>query len=130
MADGDTIKFDQIADEAVGHIPGDLIFTIKQSAHEMFTRKGDNLEMTMTIKLIDSLIGFNRNIIHTDGHNVVISKDSVSYCSEVMIVKGEGMPRKRNKSSRGDLLITLLIDFPGQFSEKQKMLLKDAFLLG
>merc|ERR1711907_9964 len=30
LSDGDTIKFDQVADEAVGHIPGDLIFVLKQ----------------------------------------------------------------------------------------------------
>jgi DnaJ-class molecular chaperone len=33
MANGDKIKFDQIADEAVGHIPGDVLFVIRQSAY-------------------------------------------------------------------------------------------------
>lgn len=127
MADGDTIKFDNIADEAVGHIAGDLIFQIKQAPHEYFTRSGDNLYMTMRIKLVDSLIGFTQVIQHLDGHDVTVSKDTVTYCSEVMSVRGEGMPRKKNKSSRGDLFITLSIDFPGHFTEKQKELLLIAF---
>jgi DnaJ-class molecular chaperone len=129
MADGDTIKFDQIADEAVGHIPGDLIFKIQQAPHEIFSRQGDNLYMTMTIKLIDSLVGFSRVIQHVDGHDVIVSKDTVTYCSEVVSIRGEGMPRKKNRSSRGDLFITLSIDFPGQFSEKQKEQLRTTFAI-
>jgi DnaJ-class molecular chaperone len=127
MADGDRVKFDQIADEAAGHIPGDLIFRLKQAKHEFFTREGDNLRMTMDIKLIDSLVGFTRIFQHVDGHDVTVVKDSVSYCSEVITVKGEGMPLKRNRNIRGDLLITVTIDFPGSFSEIQKTLIKQAF---
>lgn len=127
MADGDRVKFDQIADEAAGHIPGDVIFRLKQNRHEFFTREGDNLRMQMDIKLIDSLVGFTRIFQHVDGHDVTVVKDSVSYCSEVITVKGEGMPLKRNKNIRGDLLITVTIDFPGSFSEAQKTLIKQAF---
>jgi DnaJ-class molecular chaperone len=127
MADGDVVKFDQIADEAAGHIPGDLIFRLKQVPHPFFSREGDNLRMNMDIKLIDSLVGFTRIFQHVDGHDVTVVKNSVSYCAEVVIVKGEGMPLKRNKNIRGDLLITISIDFPGSFSEQQKGLIKQAF---
>ena len=37
-----------------------------------------------------------------------------------MIVKGEGMPKKGKKGVKGDLHITLLIEFPQKFSDKQK----------
>ena len=127
MADGDTLKFDQLADEAAGHIPGDLIFKIRQPQHEFFIRDGDNLKMTLNILLIDSLIGFKKDFEHVDGHRVNISKDSVSYCSEIVVIKGEGMPTKRNKNIRGDLLVTLSINFPDAFSENQKKLIERAF---
>ena len=52
MADGDTIRFEQVADEAPGHIAGDLVFKVKQTPHELFTRSGDNLLMEMKIPLI------------------------------------------------------------------------------
>ena len=127
MADGDVVKFDQIADEAAGHIPGDLIFRLKQVPHQYFSREGDNLRMNMDIKLLDSLVGFTRVFQHVDGHDVTVVKNTVSYCAEVVIVKGEGMPLKRNKNLRGDLLITISIDFPGSFSEQQKVLIQQAF---
>lgn len=127
MAEGDTVKFDQIADEAAGHIPGDLIFKIKQARHEYFVRDGDNLLMTLNIKLLDSLVGFEKYFDHVDGHRVDIKKYSVSHCSEVVVIKGEGMPTKRNQKIKGDLLVTLNIDFPGVFSENQKKMIKHAF---
>jgi DnaJ-class molecular chaperone len=120
MSDGDKIKFEQVADEAVGHIAGDLIFHITQAPHESFTRQGDNLHMTMTISLLDSLVGFSRTFKHLDDHNVVVTKQTVSSCSEVVTVKGEGMPKKGKKGVKGDLHITLQIEFPRQFNEKQK----------
>jgi len=126
MMDGDTIKFDQVADEAPGHIAGDLIFTIKQIPHPSFRRKGDDLETTMVISLLESLVGFQKVIAHVDGHEVQINKEDVTYCSEVVRIVGEGMPRKGGKKGRGDLFVTLNINFPRNFTPKQKSEIKKA----
>ena len=131
MSDGDQIKFDQVADEAVGHIPGDLIFVVKQVQHPIFRREGDNLSMGFSISLLESLVGFKKTFEHLDGHIVTIEKNDVTYCSEVMTVRGEGMPRKggnknNNNKAKGDLLITLNINFPRDFTPQQKELLKKA----
>jgi DnaJ family protein B protein 11 len=125
MKDGDTIKYDQIADEAVGHIAGDLIFTIKQAPDDVFVRDGDDLKMNMVITLLDSLIGFRRTFRHLDDHEVVVEKSDISYCMQVITINGEGMPRKGG-SGRGNLLITLYIDFPGELDQNQKSLIKQA----
>jgi DnaJ-class molecular chaperone len=126
MSDGDTIKFDQVADEAVGHISGDLIFIVKQIPHHQFTRDGNNLHVAMTISLLESLVGFSKTFAHLDGHEVHIEKSDITYCSEVFVVPGEGMPIKGNTRKRGDLLITLSIDFPKAFTSSQKDLIKQA----
>ena len=49
-----------------------------------------------------------------------MTKPTVSYWSEIVVVKGEGMPKKGKKGVKGDLYVTLLIDFPKNFSDKQK----------
>ena len=130
MANGDTIKFDQVADEAVGHTPGDLIFAIKQIPYKQFDRKGDDLYTTMQITLLDSLVGFKYNINHLDGHQVDVIVDGVSHCSKVVKIKGQGMPRKRksstSSSNHGDLYVELDIKYPKQLSENQKTQLKTA----
>lgn len=126
MHEGEQIRFEQVADEAVGHIPGDLIFSIKQSPHAVFRRQGDNLHMDLTITLLESLVGFKKSFKHLDDREVTIVKSDVSYCSEVYTVKGEGMPIKGRNGAKGDLLVTLLISFPKNFTPAQKDLITQA----
>eukprot|EP01038_Epipyxis_sp_PR26KG_P006667 gene6667-9149_t len=123
--DGDQIKFDQIADEAVGHTAGDVIFTIKQLPDPRFHRDGDNLQFNLQITLLESLVGFSRTIEHLDGHIVTITKSDVTYCQEIFAVPNEGMPIKgSNKKGKGTLFVTLYIDFPPNFTETQKQELR------
>lgn len=126
MRHGDTIKFDQVADEAVGHIPGDLIFYVHQQPHPLFRREGDDLHAHFTISLLESLVGFSRTLEHLDGHQVTIAKEDVTYCGEVFTVANEGMPIKGTRGARGHLFVTLNIDFPASFTPQQKNLIRQA----
>jgi len=125
MMHGEEIRFEEVADEQVGHRAGDLIFTIHQLPHEHFVREGDDLRITMGISLKDALLGFKRSFEHLDGHIVNVEKKDITYCSQVYTIRGEGMPRKGRKG-KGDLHITLEIDFPTKFSSAQKELLSKA----
>ena len=123
MMDGERIKFEQVADEAVGHVAGDLIFVISQVRHQYFTRNGDDLSVSIEISLTEALVGFDKEIEHLDGHRVKIAKSDVSHCSQVMKISGEGMPKKggrTGKKSYGDLYVTLLIVFPDKLTDQQK----------
>jgi DnaJ family protein B protein 11 len=123
MMDNDRISFDQIADEAVGHISGDLIFVVQQIQDKHMSRRGNDLYTLINISLLDSLIGFTRSFDHLDGHAVTIDKKDVTYCGEVFVVKGQGMPIKggdRKSTKYGDFYITLNIEFPKSFTESQK----------
>jgi DnaJ-class molecular chaperone len=128
MADGDKIKYDQIADELVGHIAGDLVFVIQQVPDQFFTRNGDDLSVSIEISLLEALVGFDKEIKHLDGHAVQIAKSTVSQCNEVIRIAGQGMPRKAagrgGVTSFGDLFVTLRIVFPPQLSEAQKTQLR------
>lgn len=126
MQEGDTIKFDGVADEAAGHIPGDLVFILRQIPDSLYSRKGNDLYMVIHISLLEALIGFRKTFFHVDGHEVVVEKTDVTYCSEVFVVRGEGMPIRGNKSRKGDLYATLEIGFPRNFNQKQKDLIKAA----
>jgi DnaJ-class molecular chaperone len=130
MKEGDKIKFDQVADEAVGHTPGDLIFVIRQIKDAQFAREGDDLRTTMQITLEEALVGFEKSISHVDGHPVVVKKDDISHCGDVIRVVGEGMPKRGSRSSRGDLRVDLVINFPQKFSIQQKNLLRQALKMG
>lgn len=124
MANDDQIKFEGVADEAAGHLPGDLIFVLKEIPDSLFTRRGNDLHMTVQISLLESLIGFRKTFSHVDGHEVVVEKNDVTYCSQVYMIPGEGMPFRGNRRQKGNLYATLEIAFPHQLTTAQKDALK------
>lgn len=127
MHHGDQVTYEEVADEAVGHLAGDLVFTVTQLPHPQFRRDGDDLHIRMDITLENALLGFTRTFTHLDGHKVEVAKKGVTHCSEVFTIAGEGMPVKGNKHKRGSLHITLEIQFPKEFSQEQKGHLKKVF---
>ena len=129
MKDGDKIKFDQVADEAVGHTPGDLIFVVRQVSDPRFLRDGDDLRTTITVSLEEALVGFEKFIDHLDGRRVKITKEDISVCGDVVKIVGEGMPKRGSKNARGDLYVDLTIIFPKKFSIQQKNLLRQALAM-
>ncbi len=58
--------------------PGDVIFSVYHSGHRMFERDGNNLKMTRTISLLQSLVGFTDSFTHLDGRTVTYTRDGVT----------------------------------------------------
>ncbi|CAB9504350.1 protein DnaJ [Seminavis robusta] len=52
--------------------PGDLIFRLQLRPHKIFTRKGHDLAMTVTISLAEAIGGCTRTIRHLDGRTITI----------------------------------------------------------
>ena len=119
MRSGERVVFEGVADEKVGMTPGDLSFVVKESAHPVFKRDGDNLFMTVEVPLVDALVGFTHKVEHLDGREVVINVTGPVECEDIQKVKGEGMPR-RSGNGKGDLFVTWTIDFPETLTEEQK----------
>jgi len=116
--------FEEYADEKMGHIPGNLIVTVKEKPHSYFVRDGDDLKLRLGIDLDDALVGFKRTIKHVDGHDVVISSDEVINCQSVKVIKEEGMPKE--SGGFGNLIVTFEIRFPSKrFTNKEKQLLRN-----
>ena len=46
----------QVADEALGHRAGNLVFIIETLPHPDFTRRNDDLHLDLDILLIDALV--------------------------------------------------------------------------
>lgn len=53
--------------------PGDLVFVISQRPHPVFTRKGHDLAMELTISLEEAICGLHREIRHLDGSSLWIA---------------------------------------------------------
>merc|ERR1719271_1198266 len=127
MKDGETITFEMMGEQKPKQIPGDIVFKLKQGKHKVFTRRGHDLTAKMTIPLRQALLGFERTIKHLDGHEVKIRRDGVTMPGAVMKVADEGMPKKDDSSSYGDLFIEFSVQFPDTLTEAQKATVSENF---
>jgi len=119
MMDGQELIFEELADESIGHAPGDLIIVLRQIPHPHFRREGDDLHLRLGIDLADALVGFESTVKHVDDHDVIIKSNEVIDCPYVKVIKGEGMPTE--SGGFGDLIVTFEIEFPTKkFTDKQK----------
>eukprot|EP00903_Cladosiphon_okamuranus_P017902 g16473.t1 len=131
MRDRDTIVFEEVADEAIGHRAGHLVFIIETLVHPDFTRRNDDLHMDMEIPLVKALSGFEVSFKHLDGHVVDVKRSGITSPGDVMQIKKEGMPRRGgNGKTFGSLYIRFSIAFPKVLSAQQVATLRGVLLDG
>ena len=126
--DGDrVVVLEEGADEAPGAgRPGDVEVLLRQQQHEFFQREGDDLTMGLRVPLLDALAGFSTVVAHVDGRAVPVARAGVTTCGGTVRVAGEGMPRRRGQGQRGDLIITVTVEFPERVDDAQRELLRQA----
>ena len=126
--DGHVITYKDAADEYINVRPGAINVKVLQLDHPVFERKGNDLKTRMTISLKEALLGFEKTIVHLDGHEVKIDRrDKTTKPGLMERFKGEGMPVFEQYSESGDLLVTYIVEMPERLSEEQKTLFEEFF---
>lgn len=126
VADGERIVFEGQANEQPGAITGDLVLVVRVVPHAVFERAGNDLRAEMRVSLRESLLGIDRTLEHLDGHAVRVARAGVTAHGHTLRVRGEGMPHHNAASTRGDLLVTVRVDFPDAITAEQRRLLEGA----
>lgn len=111
---GERITLEGEADQVPDQIPGDIVFTLVEEPHDVFTRVGSDLSAELKVTLAEALCGFDRTVLtHLDGRGIRLSRErgQILRPGDVIKVSGEGMPHKRG-DERGDLYLIASIDFP------------------
>ena len=126
--DGHIIQYKDAADEYINVRSGAINIKVVALEHDVFERKGDDLKVRVHLTLKEALLGFQKELIHLDGHIVEIDRrDKVTKPGLMERFKGEGMPVFEDYSNVGDLLVTYIVDMPEKLSEEQKELFKEFF---
>ncbi len=116
MSNGQTLVFENEADERPGIIPGDVHVVLRQQKpHHTFKRDDKyNLVMKKRISLLEALTGFEFLLKHLDGRKLLIRSEigQVVKPGQIKRVRNEGMLMFRNSQQRGDLLIVFDVKFP------------------
>ncbi|KAI9683141.1 MAG: hypothetical protein M1829_005932 [Trizodia sp. TS-e1964] len=111
---GDRIILDGEADEVPEQKPGDIVFIIEETHHEIFSRAGPDLTASLKITLVESLCGFSRVVLtHLDGRGIQLThpRGRVLRPDQCLKIAGEGMPRGKS-DIKGDLYLVVEVQFP------------------
>lgn len=114
--EGERIVLAGEADQLPDQEPGDIIFTLSETPHDVFERAGADLRAELKVSLAEALTGFNRVVItHLDGRgikmNVQQPNGNVLRPGQLLKIEGEGMPIKKS-DARGDLYLVVDVEFP------------------
>jgi DnaJ-related protein SCJ1 len=90
MAEGTKIEFEHAADESPDRSAGHIIFKVVQLPNNEFERKGSDLHYTQHISLLESLVGFNKQIKHLDSRMITIQSKDVTPHGHTAKIKSEG----------------------------------------
>jgi len=101
-----------------GGTSGDLFLKVTVRQHARFERHGDNLHVTVSVPLKDTLLGGEVQVPTPKG-KLALKIPAETQNGKVFRLTGQGMPRL-GKSTRGDLLAKVNVVLPTKLTEKEK----------
>jgi len=121
---GDTLKKYDEGHELPGMPHGDVVVTFKVRPHKVFKRLQADLAMAKEITLVEALCGTTfqmKSISRGDWLSVTLKPGQIQP-NDVLCIKGQGLPQKGNRSTRGDLYIRFTVVLPKEGSLNEKSL--------
>lgn len=117
---GTKVTFEGKGDEKPLYLPADIIFSIDEKRHPLFTRDGDDLEIGVEVPLLSALTGCTISVPLFRGDKMTLSFDDIIYPGYEKVIKGQGMPNPKDPGKRGDLRIKFLVQFPKELSDEKR----------
>jgi DnaJ-class molecular chaperone len=96
---------------------GDAIVTIEIAPHRFFTRDGTNIRLELPVTLKEAVLGAKVKVPTPEGP-VMLTIPKGTSSGKVLRLKGRGFTAKDGK--RGDQLVTVEVDLPGNDAALQK----------
>jgi len=107
-----------------GTPPGDLYVDVEVSPHERFERHGDDLGTRVELSFAAAALGTDVEVELPDGNSVVAEIGAGTQPSEVVTIRGKGIPHL-DRSGRGDLHVIVTVAVPKRLSKRAKKLLEE-----
>lgn len=123
---GSKITFPDLGDESPNYLPGDVVFVVEEIPHKLFTRKKNDLILTLNISLKEALMGKAVSVLGIDGNKIKVCWDEVVHPGYFKCIESQGMPSTNNPNRRGDLFIEFNVSYPKKLDKRQKQLIDKA----
>lgn len=104
---------------------GDLFVVIKMLPHERYERTGDDLLFRAPIDIYTLLLGGETRVPLLNGGTVRLTIPAGTANGKTFRVTGQGMPRLRAPSTRGDLYVEANAQLPAALSERERALFQE-----
>ena len=101
---------------------GDLVVTIKVRSHQVFSRDGDNVRVSVPVTFAEAALGATIQVPTLGGDPVKLKVAAGTPNGRTLRVKGKGV---QLGSRQGDLLATIEVVVPSHLSSKAKKLLEE-----
>ena len=107
----------------LGAPPGDLFIITNVGHHKYFTRKGDNIYVTMPVTVPEAALGAKIEVPTVEGKaQLRIAPGTQS--GQKFRLKQRGAPSLRDPNARGDQFVEVQVTLPTMISEETKELLR------
>ncbi|MBE9143360.1 molecular chaperone DnaJ [Planktothrix mougeotii] len=106
-----------------GGPPGDLYVFLSVAPDPKFKRDGINILSDVKISYLQAILGFNFEVDTVDGPTKLTIPPGTQP-GTVLTLENKGVPRLGNPVSRGDHLITVLVDIPTKLIPEERELLE------
>ncbi len=107
----------------LGAPPGDLFIITNVGKHKYFTRKGDNVYVTVPVTVPEAALGAKIEVPTVEG-KAQLRIPPGTQSGQKFRLRERGAPSLRNASLRGDQFVEVKIVLPDVISEETKELLK------
>jgi molecular chaperone DnaJ len=107
----------------LGAPAGDLFIITNVGQHKHFTRKGDNIYVTVPISVAEAALGAKIEVPTVEGKAQLRIPPSTQ-SGQKFRMSGRGVPSLRNPQARGDQFVEVQIVLPKVISEETKELLR------
>lgn len=107
----------------LGAEPGDLFIITNVGKHQFFTRKGDNIYVTVPITVPEAALGAKIEVPTVEG-KAQLKIPAGTESGQKFRLRERGFPSLRNPNARGDQFVEVQIALPRVISEETKEILR------
>lgn len=107
----------------LGAQPGDLYIITNVGKHRYFSRKGDNIYVTVPITVPEAALGTKIGVPTVEG-KAQLKIPAGTKSGQKFRLRGRGFPSLRNPKLRGDQFVVVQITLPRVISEETKEVLR------
>lgn len=107
---------------------GDLYITVKIDPHETFEREGGNLHCTISVPLLQAVLGAQLTFSNIDKEKILLKIQPGTQPGATLRLREKGMPQL-NRRDRGDLFLKVDVEVPKKLSSQEKKLFEELYSL-